>query len=151
MKPRRSDSLALQLQDVEETVWQSLAVVCAQRPQSRPNTGELIRVAELLEIAGGAVKHAMAHRAFTDSQSVTWDVFDVYLAVSSAAQNRLTPEFRQGWLCFESVAEKRRFGPMPSDGRLLSDHDLERLLGQAEVVPVPRRRSNRPTDDPSPP
>lgn len=180
MEYRRSGSLGLQLRDAEQTLWQSLVDVCANRPSARPNTGELIRVAEMLAIAGNAVKHAMmirrrqrvaeplhgghgvmanaeamvarstAHRAFTDSHQIGWDVFDVYLISEPGAQRRLMPPFQHGWLCFESVGEKRRLGPIPPGWRSLSDTDLERLLQQAETVPVPRRRRSRPTDPPSP-
>jgi hypothetical protein len=108
MDSRRTDSIVLQLLDAEQAVSQSLAVVCATTPPSRPNTGELLRVSEVLDVAGIAVKRAITirrrrrldeaqhteraamadaeamtarrapYRAITDSRGVTWDVFAVH-------------------------------------------------------------------------
>jgi hypothetical protein len=180
MDRRRSDTLALQLEDAERTLRQSLVEVCARAPSSRPNTGELIRVAAVLEIAGSAVKRAIAIRrrrriddalrsehgvmadaeammtrttarhAFTDSGRTVWNVFDVYPASDPSAVSRLAPSFQHGWLCFESAGEKRRLSPIPWGWDSLADHDLEELLGRAEVVAVPRRR-RRSRDDLMPP
>jgi hypothetical protein len=181
MGSRRSDAFVLQLEEAEKTLQDSLADVCAKAPSCRANTGELIRVAAVLEVAGSAVKRAItirhrrrvdeslrtergvmavaeammtrttARHVFTDSRKVVWNVFDVYPAVGPAALKRLTPAFQKGWLCFESVGEKRRLSPIPWNWRLLPDRELEELLQQAEIVPVPRRRSRRSRDDLSPP
>jgi hypothetical protein len=178
---RRRDSLAVQLEDAEQTLRQSLADVCAKKPSSRTNTGELIRVAEVLEIAGTAVKRAIAIRrrrrvdevlrsahgvmadaeamrvrttarhAFTDSHQNVWHVFDVYPTTDPAELSRLAPPFLHGWLCFESEREKRRLSPIPWGWRSVNDHDLEKLLARAEIVPAPRRRGRRSRDDLSPP
>jgi hypothetical protein len=181
MDRRRSDALALQLEGAEQALWQSLAEVCAKAPPTRRNTGELIRVAAVLEIAGSDVRRAIAIRrrrrleraarsdrvlmadaeammtrttsrhAFIDSRGVGWSVFDVQPTLEPAMLSQLAPPFQEGWLCFESVAEKRRLSPIPSNWRSLSDSDLEHLLEQAEIVPVPRRRSRRSRDDLTPP
>lgn len=181
MDGRRSGAVALQLEDAEQTLRQSLAEVCAKRPSARANTGELIRVAAILEIAGSAVKRAIAIRrrrrvdhasrnehgvmtdaeammtrttarhAFTDSHSVAWHVFDVYPATDRVESSRLAPPFQHGWLCFESAGEKRRLTPIPWGWESLNDDDLEQLLQRAEIVPVPRRRSRRSRDDLTPP
>lgn len=180
MERRRSGSLAVQLEDAEQTLRQSLAEVCAKRPSARTNTGELIRVAAMLEIAGSAVKRAIAIRRrrrvdealrthqgamadaesmmtrttarhpFTDSMSITWDVFDVYPTGDAVALSRLESSFHHGWLCFQSAGEKRRLSPIPWGWQSLSDEELERLLRRAEIVPVPRRR-RRSRDDLTPP
>jgi hypothetical protein len=181
MDSRRTDSIVLQLLDAEQAVSQSLAVVCATTPPSRPNTGELLRVSEVLDVAGIAVKRAITirrrrrldeaqhteraamadaeamtarrapYRAITDSRGVTWDVFAVHPDIHDAAHRQIKAAFKQGWLCFESAGEKRRLRPIPSGWRSLTDHDLEQLIREAEIVPMPRRRSSRPADDTDPP
>ena len=181
MDRRRTDPLALQLEDAEQKLRQSIAEVCARAPSSRANTGELIRVAAVLEIAGSAVKRAIAIRRrrrvnealrthgsvmadaevlmtrttarcrFTDSRRIVWDVFDVYPPTDPAVLGHLAPSFQHGWLCFESVGEKRRLGPIPWGWESLSDRQLEEVLRRAEIVPVPRRRGRRSRDDLTPP
>jgi hypothetical protein len=39
-----------------------------------------------------------------------------------------------GWLCFESVNEKRRLTPIPAAWQLLDDDELASLLTAATVV-----------------
>jgi hypothetical protein len=181
MDSHRTDSLALQLRDAEQALSQSIAAVCAHRPPGRPNTGELIRISEVLEIAGTAVKRAITirrrrrldqtqhtervamddaealaarvvpYRVLTDSRRVMWDVFAVGPGFFSEVESQIRESFRQGWLCFDSVGEKRRLSPIPSGWRSLNDRDLERLMCQADVVPMPRRRSSHPADDAPPP
>jgi hypothetical protein len=181
MDRRRSDALALQFEDAEQALLRSLAEVCAKAPSTKRNTGELVRVAAVLEIAGSDVKRAIAIRrrrrleraarsdrvlmadaeammtrttarhAFIDSRGVGWNVFDVQPALDRAMLTQLAPPFQEGWLCFESVTEKRRLTPIPSNWRSLSDSDLEKLLGEAEIVRMPRRRSRRSRDDLTPP
>jgi hypothetical protein len=41
----------------------------------------------------------------------------------------------QGWLCFESSAERRRLQPIPPDWHHLPDAELEELIKSARVAP----------------
>lgn len=101
----------------------------------------------------------MAHREFTDSTRVTWDVWDVYPTLGDrrvptgdrrrfmretvdrrTAFNaaRVSPEYVHGWLAFQSGAERRRLAPVPHGWENLDAHSLERLCQVA--TPVGRRR-----------
>lgn len=103
----------------------------------------------------------MAHREFTDSKQISWDVWDVYPAlgdrrgplgdrrlfmretadrrtVLGAAVLRVSPEYERGWLAFQSGHERRRLAPVPDGWDGLDGADLERLCQTA--MPVGRRR-----------
>lgn len=51
-------------------------------------------------------------RTFTDSSGTEWDVFEVHPG-SGRTVSRVPPEFRDGWLCFQSASERRRLAPIP--------------------------------------
>jgi hypothetical protein len=101
----------------------------------------------------------MAHREFTDSTRVIWNVWDVYPTLGDrrgapsdrrrfmretldrrTAFNpaRVSPEYAQGWLAFQSGVERRRLAPVPQGWESLDEHSLERLCQAA--TPVGRRR-----------
>jgi len=88
-------------------------------------------------------------RGFTDSTGVEWRVWEVFpnrtVATSAEAlsQTRLkeTP-FANGWLCFESLSEKRRLAPIPSGWEFHEIQNLEELCHQATPVPQRRRWSS---------
>ena len=63
----------------------------------------------------------MAIREFTDDQGVVWRVW------TTVPSNRksVAAAFRDGWLCFDNGADRRRFGRIPRDWEQLTD---ERLL-----------------------
>ena len=100
----------------------------------------------------------MSHRSFRDGGGTSWDVWSVVPTkverrVSDASGSALPHDRRKhteyrvalgaqladGWLCFESSAEKRRLAPYPSRWELLTDAELSRLLEAAKRVGKPRR------------
>jgi hypothetical protein len=103
----------------------------------------------------------MAHRLFTDSRGVTWDVWEVEpsrVERRSGTDRRRSPrpdpdrrtrndeprvristELTQGWLTFQSASEKRRLAPVAEGWDLLDDAELEKLLHRATLVGRPRR------------
>jgi hypothetical protein len=52
---------------------------------------------------------------------------------------RLDPRFTDGWLCFETKAEKRRLAPFPDAWQEANDAELEALCQQATEVQPSRR------------
>jgi hypothetical protein len=102
----------------------------------------------------------MAHREFTDSKRVTWNVWDVYPTLGdrrvplgdrrrfmreteerreSFNAARVSPEYLRGWLAFQSGEERRRLAPVPTGWEALDEADLERLCQVATPVSRPRR------------
>jgi hypothetical protein len=94
----------------------------------------------------------MPHRQFVDDDGAVWAVWDVRpLAVGKTLDPRLAAPLRagsgmvlemnrvmaEGWLCFESAAEKRRLAPIPAGWDSCSSADLLRLCESASGV---RRR-----------
>jgi hypothetical protein len=94
----------------------------------------------------------MATRGFTDQAGVEWLIWRVTPGQNARAPGRpttLPEELAQGWLCFESVAGKRRMYPVPPDWETLADDKLE-LLCRAGVPVQPRepRAAMRPAAAP---
>jgi hypothetical protein len=102
----------------------------------------------------------MAHREFTDSKQVSWNVWDVYPALGDRRTSgvdrreyrretedrrtafnaaRLSPELAQGWLAFQSPQERRRLVPIPRGWEALDPMSLERLCQAATPVGRGRR------------
>ena len=102
----------------------------------------------------------MAHREFTDSTEVTWNVWDVYPALGDRRTPtgdrrrfmretvdrrttfnpaRVSPEYEQGWLAFQSSTERRRLAPVPEGWETLDAQSLERLCQAARPVGRLRR------------
>ena len=177
MEPTKPDSVTPELREAESRLEQALDEACDAPPATQIDTGELIRVEEKLEIATDAAKRAIAlrhrqrqarknggarsalgeaeaaatgvatHRTFVDRRGATWDVFAVHPEARLSPHSQLPGTYPQGWLCFESGAEKRRLSPIPDDWQTLSDEQLERLSERAEVA---ARRRGRPGNDPGP-
>ncbi len=97
----------------------------------------------------------MSHRQFRDSRSVDWDVWEVMPTIAekpildrrsslradalvSRTEEWLLPSagMSNGWLLFESSAEKRRLVPIPDGWSHISDAELDRLCQRA--IPAPR-------------
>lgn len=86
-------------------------------------------------------------RAFTDSAGVEWRVWSVIpnsnlnaSRADSLSQSSLRETaFANGWLCFESLDEKRRLAPIPPEWEDDAHPRLEEWCSQAVVVP-PRQR-----------
>jgi hypothetical protein len=83
----------------------------------------------------------MAHRQFTDSKGVTWDVYDVVAlpGFGRPGEPQLAPHsevFRAArtWLMFESPTDKRRLPTIPDDWEKVPGEELERLLAKATPV-----------------
>jgi hypothetical protein len=171
----QTDPLVPELREAELTLEQALAEACAAKPATRADTGELIKVEQVLELASEAAKRAIslrrrrradrleratrwamgdaeaaasagaAHRAITDARGIWWDVFAVYPEMRAAS---LKGTFQQGWLTFDSGTEKRRLSPIPDDWQRLTDAELMQLLSRAEVAkPRGRPRKDSHPDD----
>ncbi|HEX2190421.1 MAG TPA: hypothetical protein VHG51_16045 [Longimicrobiaceae bacterium] len=76
----------------------------------------------------------MAYREFTDREGRRWRAWDTYPMKASLTD----PEYREGWLCFESEdAGKRRLAPVPRRWEHEPEDRLELLAKMAdEVVPT---------------
>jgi hypothetical protein len=100
----------------------------------------------------------MAHREFTDSQGIQWEVWTVFPEYAErrrqtkpgktpAVDRRARSEFRvqigsewaNGWLCFKSDTEKRRLAPVPDRWSEMPSEDLERLCRSAKPTRLSRR------------
>ena len=101
----------------------------------------------------------MPHRRFQDAGGRWWDVWDTRPTIidrragrerrsgRSVARDRrqkseprvtVEPEFREGWLAFQSGAEWRRFAPIHDRWESLDDNDLLGLLARAGAT-APQR------------
>ena len=78
-------------------------------------------------------------RTFTDSAGIEWTVFEVKRKESAQQWTYLPHAYGNGWLCFESVDQKRRLTPIPDLWRKADDRELEELLRHAR--PVARSRT----------
>jgi len=83
----------------------------------------------------------MAHRQFTDSRGVVWDIYDVVSlpGFGRPGEPQLAPHsevFRaaRSWLVFESADEKRRYPSIPENWEQAPTAELQRLLDQATGV-----------------
>jgi len=113
---------------------------------------------------------AVAHprsvkRQIFDANGVSWDVWDVsphdlsrfdYDRRTSsrvrgdaprAVASSVYPELREGWLCFQSLSEKRRFAPIPGDWYELPDAVLRVMLEVATPAPAVTRSASPPAYD----
>ena len=82
----------------------------------------------------------MALRSFDDRNGEGWQVWRVTPASSVLERSSwMEGEFRQGWLCFESLStgERRRLAPVPENWETLPTERLELLCRVAS----PARRT----------
>lgn len=168
--------LAAELDRAEQTLKSTLKEACAA-DVVHADTGELIKVEEMLAIASDAAKRAISirrrrrhgkpkatehrasaaespapveHRTFTDDGGASWDVRAVYPAERADARHaRLLGTFQQGWLSFESETRKRRLSPIPSDWASLDEAALQALCQRAEEAAT-RRGDDRPAGPDAP-
>ena len=87
-------------------------------------------------------------RGFIDSTGVEWRVWEVIPsrvaigATTSRTQSQTslsaTP-YAHGWLCFESIDEKRRLAPIPDGWEIRPNAEIARLLEQATPVQLRQR------------
>lgn len=101
----------------------------------------------------------MAHRRVQDDSGRWWDVWDTRPTIIDRRAGRerrrgnrvagdrrqkseprvsVEPEFRMGWLAFQSGAEWRRIAPIPDSWEALSDRDLLDLLNRASATEAQR-------------
>ena len=94
----------------------------------------------------------MPHRRVQDNSGRWWDVWDSRPTIIDrrAGRERRTgdrvasdrrqkseprvsvePEFRKGWLAFQSGTDWRRLAPIPEEWESMSDRELLGLLGRA--------------------
>jgi hypothetical protein len=161
MEGEASRPLDTQLEQVTASLKASLDEACSADVQ-RLDTGESIRIEEVLALANEAAKEVVsirrkrrqrtrsrtsggttstastaigAHRLFVDEEGVHWDAFAVLPTTDARAMARLPEPFQQGWLCFESATEKRRLGPIPEEWQSVSEDELLRFRDAAQPVP----------------
>jgi hypothetical protein len=159
------DPLRPDLREAAETLEQALTEACGSKSAHDADTGELIRVEEMLALAGEAARRAIsirrkaredaelagaspgttgapiadqpvpvAHRLFDDARGVRWDVWAVYPEARPSQLSALPATFKTGWLVFESISEKRRLSPIPTNWQSLPPGELERLCERAETA-----------------
>jgi hypothetical protein len=84
-------------------------------------------------------------REFTDTSGTAWKVWDVYpssrmsqtLASDNSGRNNNpfpSPDLSEGWLCFESKRERRRFAPVPPGWEHWDNTALEELCARAPWI-----------------
>ena len=91
-------------------------------------------------------------RGLRDSAGVEWRVWGVYPSKTSpltgademGRRSLMGSAFADGWLCFESSAEKRRLAPIPRGWEERSQSEMEALLRQATIVAPRRPRTSDP-------
>ena len=115
------------------------AIVLRRRKRADETTRDaaLAAMDDLEEEASGEA----THRILRDRRGVRWDVFAVYTDSRFAARWHLEPPYSQGWLCFDSVEEKRRLAPVPLQWYRLGNAQLEALGEIADVVPTHRGKA----------
>lgn len=154
MMNEEQDGLRPKLERAQETLQMALDQACSA-DLDEADTGELIRLEEVLAIANEAAKEAVSvrrrlgrggtaegHREIEDDKGVRWIVFAVYPSTTREGRAPLREPYTKGWLAFDSGLETRRLAPVPDDWARLSDKALIELCGRAEVAP---RRKSRDT------
>jgi hypothetical protein len=92
----------------------------------------------------------MAVRDFVDANGVSWRVWPVTpeaIQPKTAAEDYLG-DYGEGWLCFESAAERRRLARYPEEWENLPDKELCVLLAAAAIVPARKPTRFPPPLDP---
>jgi hypothetical protein len=151
MQPDDARALEPTLQRAKKKLKGALDQACST-DVDHADTGELIRIEEVLAIANEAAKEVVSvrrrlrtghsadapsgTREVRDARGVTWAVFAVHPSAQSG-RAALRERLREGWLSFDSGDETRRIAPIPDGWRALADADLVALCEQAE--PAPRR------------
>jgi hypothetical protein len=98
----------------------------------------LFAVVALFEPSGGVV----AYREFIDDTGTFWRVWDTY-PVAASTLRTVSPAFANGWLTFESAAERRRLAPIPADWEFASRDDISGWCADAaRVRSLPEARAN---------
>jgi hypothetical protein len=106
---------------------------------------------------------SIVKRHITDSQGRRWDVWEVdprdlnrfaYDRRGSGRDERVDtlaaavhPELSEGWICFQSGEERRRFAPIPPGWIGLPDSVLRVMLDVATPVARTSGAANRPVGE----
>jgi hypothetical protein len=150
------DSLQPRLEEAQRALDTALEEACGVDVR-RANTGEMIRIEETLAIATNAAKEVVSvrlrrrtretkaprpeiqrlsergiDRVFDDTRGKRWHAYAVHPSAGALQGAALREEFRQGWLCFESHDQLRRFTPIPLNWEDLAVEDLRQLCQKAE-------------------
>lgn len=72
----------------------------------------------------------MGYTEFTDRAGRSWGVW--HTVPAGKLLTTLAPEWKDGWLTFESEGEKRRLAPVPGEWESLPPQRLELLCRMAE-------------------
>ena len=72
----------------------------------------------------------MAHYRFQDERGRSWAAWDVHLKDTAT----IHPDFRDGWIVFESDDEKRRLAPIPPEWGKATEAMLRLWCNRAEMV-----------------
>lgn len=86
----------------------------------------------------------MTLRTFTDASGTAWDVFEVHPGIERRTVSRVPDAFRAGWLCFQSIDERRRLAPIPFEWDSWDDDALSAALHATHGMP---RRTPRQSFD----
>jgi hypothetical protein len=78
------------------------------------------------------VGRTVAHRVF-HRHGVRWEVWEVHLR-ENGGRRSVDPQLAEGWLTFESAAEKRRLAPIPEGWADLDEETLVTLCDAAVYV-----------------
>ena len=75
---------------------------------------------------------------YIDSKGTEWLVTEISdPSMGSIASERLRmPEFKTGWLLFQSESTKKRLAPYPDDWRSMPVAELEKLCAKARTAPT---------------
>jgi hypothetical protein len=158
------EDLRPKLERARRTLNEALTRAC-DADVGNADTGELIRIEEVLAIANEAAKEAISvrrrlaqdvdrearasresaenHREVEDARGVRWVAFAVYPTRPSSGRVPVRDRYQNGWLAFDSGMETRRLAPIPDGWRDLDDKDLCQLCELAELAP--RRSKDRPS------
>lgn len=70
---------------------------------------------------------------FRDSAGIEWTVVEIAAsALTALPRSSLRhPEFKDGWLLFQSEGCRKRLAPYPKSWQEMSPEELEELCGQA--------------------
>ena len=70
---------------------------------------------------------------FRDSAGIEWTIHEIQAStLGSLPRNSLRyPEFKDGWLLFQSLGARKRLAPYPREWQSLSSEELEELCRKA--------------------
>lgn len=157
-----SEGLRPKLERAQDTLRDALDSACNSNLDDA-DTGELIKLEEVLAIANEAAKEAVSvrrkmsqrtrtdttrsaptHREFEDAQGVRWIAFAVHPSAQTKEGAGFRAQFQNGWLAFDCGMETRRLAPIPDGWLEQSDDDLRLLCQQAETSRRQRRGPSTP-------